>query len=112
MVIDTLVGPKWLSFLEKIRNDQASLDEVTEYTQQCINTGEHLQGVLCLQIWLEFTASDKKWVACFNVGRIFSHLEHHEDAVRYFKRCLRLNPKFEPAVTGLLDSLDQLPVGM
>lgn len=91
------LGVEWLSLLQRVRNDHASIKEINDYAKECLKAGDFLQAALSFQIWLEFTTSDQAWIGAYNAAKIFEKIGHHLDALRYFDRCIRLNPGYEPA---------------
>ncbi len=84
----------WPVLMQKIQADQISIDQLMQLAEAFVQAGNVQQAETAYKLWIQHSSSPMKFVACFNLGVMLGANNHDDEAIKYYRLALQINPKF------------------
>ena len=84
----------WAVTLQKIQKDQINIDQMMQLSDSLVQAGNAQQAEQAYKLWIQHSTSPMKFVACFNLGVMLGASNQDDEAIKYYRLALQINPRF------------------
>lgn len=95
------LSQQFSAWLEQAHQSNMSLGQLFECAEQLQQAGQQAAVLQLYEAWITHTKDANKHMALFNQGSMFQSLGHTEQAIKAYRDCLSIAPRFGQAYINL-----------